>query len=682
MSLELVHLSRIALALSLFIAFLLLWLGMTTLLAARRGQVFSRAAGGALLLAAVFFISHGMIVGKGPTVSGSGMEFWWRLGWLPALSAPLSWYATVIRYAGLPQGQLRLHRRLWLAFALTAIVILVLLVIDNPFASYRSLLIGTEAAARSRPLIWLYLLLTFAGFASPVAALVASRHEHGTRLRARARPWLLATGLCLLGASAIVAVTAAWAVGNALPLLNQDPQTVNRLLAADIAAQVLVGAAAVLLGRAVVAYEVFTERPLPRQGFFRRWRSVVLTSAAASGYVSLLLLLELRPLYGLSSLALLGMAAYALFTWQSYNAHEQFLARLLPFVSSLEFSQRLLRLDAPDEFAQQAQELLRALCEDALGATSAELLIEGDPPRRLRHGPPLAGEAQAALRLPLTSSASHAASGLLAVGHRLDGRPYAAEEIEVARACGQRLLDAVAGEHVARLLMDLLRRRLDELEVVNKRHKRLLHDEVLADIHLALLRLDDPALAATALTRAHHRLSELLEAGPRSVVDHLEAQGLLPALREAVEQNFAGEFASVEWDVPPEPIPVGRLGVGAEVFYHAALESARNSSRHAAGGDPERKVHLRIAGRWREGLHLEVEDDGVGPQATASASKSGQGLLFHTTMMAVVGGQMSLGPGPDGRGTTVRLWVPQEALRATDEHPYPASAEGKRGAFS
>ncbi len=683
MPLDLEQLSRIAFALSLFIALLLLWLGMTTLLAARRGQVFGRAAGAALLLAAVFFISHGMIVGKGPTVSGSGMEFWWRLGWLPALSAPLSWYATVLRYAGLPQAQLRLHRRLWLVFAVLALVILILLVVDNPFASYRALLVGPDAAARSCPLIWLYLVLTFAGFASPVAALTSGRGQHVARVRAQARPWLIGTGLCLLAASVIVAVTAAWAVGNALPLLSQEPQTVNRLLAADIAAQVLVAAAAVLLGRAVVAYEVFTERPLPRQGFFRRWRSVVLASAAASGYVTLLLLFGLRPLYGLSSLALLGMVAYALFTWQSYNAHEQFLARLLPFVSSLEFSQRLLRPYARDEFAQQAQELLRALCQDALGASSAELLVEGNPPRRLRHGPALPGEDQAALRLPLASSPGHAASGVLLIGHRPDRRPYAAEEIEVARACGQRLLDVIAGEQLARLLMDLLRRRLSELEVLSKRHKRLLHDDVLSDIHLALLRLDEPSLAAAALTRAHHRLSELLQAGPRSVIDHLEARGLIPALREAVEQDFASEFASVEWDLPPEPEPIGRMGVGAEVFYHAALEAVRNASRHAGGGSPARTVHLRIVGRWRDGLDLEVQDDGLGLSAASSTARGGQGLLLHTTLMAVIGGQMSLGPGPDGRGTAVRIWVPWGALRAADEAaPAACGGQEKRGASS
>ncbi|MEW6568825.1 MAG: hypothetical protein AB1449_11805 [Chloroflexota bacterium] len=664
-------LSRAALALSLFITFMLLWLGMTTLLAARRGDAFGRAAGLALLLAAAFFLSHGMIVGKGPTASGSGMEFWWRLGWLPAISAPLTWYATVIRYAGLPARHLHMHRRAWLAFVAVGIVILVLLVIDNPFSTYRSLLIGVSPALRSRPLIWLYLSLTVAGFAFPVVALIAGRGEQVAHIRAQARPWLIGTGLCLLGASGIVAVTATWAVGNALPLLRQEPQTVNNLLAADVAAQVLVAGATVLLGRAVVAYEVFTERPLPRQGFFRRWRSVVLASAAAAGYVTLLLVAEIRPLYGLASLALLGMTAYALFTWQSYNAHERFLARLLPFVTSLELSDRLLRPDAPDEFAQQASELLRALCEDALGAQNAELVVEGDPPRHLHYGPSPADETGDALRLQLTSAAGHATAGTLVLGGRRDGRPYASEEIELARACGQRLLDAVAGERIAHLLLALLRRRLGELQVVGTRHKRILHDDVLPDIHLALLRLDDPATAAAALGRAHRQLSELLQAGPKSAADHLDTHGLLSTLRETVERDFASEFAHIEWEVEPEVEAQDlRPGLVGEVVYYAALEAVRNAARHASGGT-RRKVQLFITARWRDGLELEIRDNGVGLRPTATSLTGHQGLLFHSTMMAVIGGRLSMVPSPDGVGISVRLWVPLHALRLATEPSTP-----------
>jgi hypothetical protein len=676
-------LSRAAFGLSLFITYLLLWLGMTTLLAARREQGFGRLAGAALLLGAAFFLSHAMIVGKGPTTSGSGMEFWWRLGWLPAVSVPLAWYATVIRYAGLTARAQAIHRRMWLGFAALGVVIVILLVADNPFANYRSLLLGqaAEAAAYSKPVVWLYLALTVAGFALPVIALVSGRKEMVERVRVQARPWLIGVGLSLLGASAIVAVTATWALSNALPLLEQESSTVNALLSADLAAQVLVAGAAVLLGRAVVAYEVFTERALPRQGFFRRWRSVVLTSAACALLVSLLLTFELRPLYSLAGLSLLGMTAYALFTWQSYRAHERFISRLLPFVASLELSERLLSARPSGGFSSQADDLLRALCEDALGADSAELVLEGDPPTRLSYRRPDAlHPTDRGLRLELV--VGQGTQGLLLLGPRPDRRPYAAEEIELARACGERLLDAVAGERIGHLLMDLLRRRLSELQVLGTQHKRLLHDEVLPDIHTALLRLHEPEVAGEALSRAHRTISELLHAGPKTAASQIEACGLLGAIREAVRQDYVGEFAAMEWQEEPEvERHLKGLGAGlaAEVIYYASLEAVRNAARHARGSDLSRQVRMQISVSWQAGLHIQVIDDGVGLRPGGSSAGSGEGILFHSTMMAVVGGRLVLAPGPGGTGTAVELWLPAEALQhAGANAPPPAPPPGQK----
>ncbi len=679
-------LSRISLGLSLFLTFLLLWLGVTTLLAARGRRSFARVAGAALLLASAFFLSHAMIVGKGPTTSGSGMEFWWRLGWLPAVSAPLSWYATVIRYAGMPAPQQSLHRRLWWIFLAVGLAIVVLLVTDNPFAQYRALLFSSPSAAagRTAPLVWLYLGLNVAGFAFPVLALLSGRREGVSLIRSQARPWLIGTGSALLGASVLVAVTAIWAVGRALPLLRQQADVVAPLLGADILTLVLVAGATVLLGRAVVAYEVFTERPLPRQGFFRRWRSVVLTAAGCAGSVTLLLAFDVRPLYSLVAITLLGMGAYALFTWQAYRAHEVFLSRLLPFVTSLDLAERLLRAKPTADFGRQAEALLRALCEQALGTEAADLALPGDPPRRVRYRrgsvqEPAGPIETVGLRLALT--AGRGTGGELVLGRKRDGREYVTEEVELARACGERLMDALAGEEIAQLLMSLLRSRLGELQVISTRHKRVLHDEVLPDIHAALLTLQTGAevgnpASVLALSRAHRTISELLQTGPRSIASELQTRGLVGALREAVQGEFAGAFESVTWDVEPEV--EGRLrGIGGqlagEVLYFAALEAVRNAARHAAGRQAGRSVRLRIAARWENGLSLTVVDDGVGLAGSATAF-SGEGLLLHRTMMAVVGGELSVGPAEIGEGTVVRLWAPAGGLQTLVEAVTPDAA--------
>jgi len=659
--------TRAALAVSLFITFLLLWLGITTLFAARR-HLFGRIAGAALLLASAFFLSHSMIIGKGPTTSGSGMEFWWRIGWLPAVSAPLSWYATVIRYAGMAPRLQGTHRRLWFALAAISVVVLVLLVVDNPFASYQSLLAGGAASAEagSRVLVWLYLGLNIAGFGLPVGALAGGSRNQMAGAHAQARPWLIGASLFLLGASAIVSATAGWAVQNAIPLLGQQPETVTLLLGADLAAEALVACAAVLLGRAVVAYEVFTERPLPRQGFFRRWRSVVLAAAGCSVTVTALLAIQARPLYALTLLSVLGIAAYALFTWQSYRAHEQFISRLLPFVQSLRLADHLLGPDAADRLSGQSVGLLRALCEEALETPEADLILAGDRRRRISYRRAGAADGpldRVELEIPIVGGPGTA--GTLLLPPKPDGRAYSAEEIELAQACGERLLDTLAGERIGHTLMDLLRRRLGELQVVSTRHRRVLHDEVLPEIHLALLRSRGEPDVSSALTRAHQTVSEMLHAGPQRAASQIASRGLLGALREAVEREFGTSFRSVEWEIEAAAAQAAeeRSGaVAAEVLYYAALEAVRNASRHASGGEPDRAVTLRLAARWEEGLEVVVSDDGVGPGNTPTGPGSGQGLLIHTTMMAVVGGTLILTPGRDGKGSLLRLWLPEASL--------------------
>jgi signal transduction histidine kinase len=121
----------------------------------------------------------------------------------------------------------------------------------------------------------------------------------------------------------------------------------------------------------------------------------------------------------------------------------------------------------------------------------------------------------------------------------------------------------------------------------------------------------------------------------------------------------------VEWEIGAAAAQAAeeRSGaVAAEVLYYAALEAVRNASRHASGGEPDRLVSLHLAARWEEGLELVVSDDGVGPGNAPAGPGSGQGLLIHTTMMAVVGGTLTLSSGPDGRGSSLRLWLPAASL--------------------
>ena len=80
----------------------------------------------------------------------------------------------------------------------------------------------------------------------------------------------------------------------------------------------LIGLATVMLGQALVAYEVFTGKSLPRRGLLRFWRNALVLAAGYGLIAGAGLTLHLRPIYlVLLSTGLLS-GFYALFSWRAY----------------------------------------------------------------------------------------------------------------------------------------------------------------------------------------------------------------------------------------------------------------------------------------------------------------------------------------------------------------------------
>ena len=73
-------------------------------------------------------------------------------------------------------------------------------------------------------------------------------------------------------------------------------------------------------------------------------------------------------------------------------------------------------------------------------------------------------------------------------------------------------------------------------------------------------------------------------------------------------------FDEVGWEVPPEVESRAREinAVPAEVVYYAAREALRNAARHARPEIPGSALRLTVSGRWRDGLEIVIEDNGVG----------------------------------------------------------------------
>jgi signal transduction histidine kinase len=291
--------------------------------------------------------------------------------------------------------------------------------------------------------------------------------------------------------------------------------------------------------------------------------------------------------------------------------------------------------------------------------------------------------------------------GVMLLGEKLDGGLYAQEEIEIARATGERLIDTQASAQLAQRLMHLQRQRLAESQVLDRRARRVLHDDVLPLLHTALLELmsadgggksvgrrakpDQAGQVAIAdgagnrdaalanLSEAHHLISDLLRDMPSTAAPEIGRLGLVGALRKVVSEEFQGAFDTVEWQVDPQALDKAAAvsPLSTEVLYYAAREAIRNSARYAGQEEHGKPLHLKVAVMWHDGLEIVVEDDGAGITSGArdqddagpanghtSRSGSGQGLALHSTMMAVVGGSLGVESAP-GEYTRVALSLPE-----------------------
>ncbi len=743
--------------LSFFNTIALLWLGLAVLLNAQERRWGTLAAGGGLVLGGLFFAGHTTIVARELGTFDDEMQYWWRLGWMPFVSPPYIWYLVMAWYANVLQT--RLHRVGIVVLGLLGLLALGMILVITPLPAYGELLHQRDHAAAELGGVPIVVLLypAYSALCITLALMAlrrpsASRRFMGELARGRARPWLVAVSGVLLVVSLLVGGMATWIVHGVQSgelVLTASP-TVILLKGFDLSISALLALAVVLTGRAIVSYEVFTGKALPRGGLYGQWRNSVILAASFGGLMAVSLSLPLAPIFRLMFATVLITVLFALHSWRVYADREASIERLRPFVTSERLYDRLLtdgaaRMDRePDD--GDAATRFTALCHDVLGARVAYLLALG--PLAPLAGPPLAypsdvarpsilasvlGDLIARCDSPQTmclaiDPASFAGAvwavplwserglvGVLLLGAKVDNGLYTQEEMEIARATGERLVDTQASAQMGRRLIALQRQRLAESQIVDTRARRALHDEILPRLHAALLMLSaavprprnggapaggtaltDPiAEAVEQIAEAHREISNLLRAMPMTTAPKIAQAGLIGALRQVVEGELAGSFASVSWEIDPEAERALRAlpPLPAEVLFGAAREAVRNAARYGREGEPGRALSLAIAAAYQDGnIKLRIEDDGIGiggvldgpspagdiPNVADAApasipAGSGQGLGLHSTMMAVMGGTLSVASAL-GRGTRITLTLPVlfEPERAEADGAAPA----------
>ncbi|MBN1121892.1 MAG: hypothetical protein JXJ17_12495 [Anaerolineae bacterium] len=679
------------LTVSLFNTILLLWLGLTVLLTTERRNLGVWMLGAGLLLGAGFFISHTAILGGGLPLFSSSLNFWWRTGWLPVIAAPLAWYGMILWFAGYwspAAGPLRRRHRLWvILLAVFMLTLLVVMYIGHGLPTFLNIaqlnLSGILTIGGLPVLLVLYpvYMVMCVGLAVDVLRHPArSERFMGDIARQRTYPWLLAASITLLVVSLLVGWFMLWAVGSTRAPGYDGPSPTIIASAAwfDIGIQLLIALAVVFIGQAIVSYEIFTGKSLPRREFFRHWRDALILAGGYAFVVGGSLTLDLNPIYSLLLTTVLMVTFYALFSWRSFVVRDRFMEQIRPFVGS----QNLVEQITSDEAKSTASTIFQALCSDVLNATGAQLLpgppladLVGEPlvyPPGASLPPVLSGldlaslpqaniaplpNPEGDLRWTVGLWAARGLVGVLLLGDKRDGGVYTLEEIEIAQATSERILDMLAGEETARRLMALQRRRLAETQILDHQTRRALHDEVLPALHTTILDVaasQESKQTVATLTALHRRISDLIHTHPGVTFDE-SSSDLIAAVRTMLQSEFSHAFVSVTWEGIDELVGLDPLV--QEVLFYAVREVVRNAALHGRGGDPHREVNLKISVAVGDGITVQIEDDGIGIPGDLDLTGQG-GLALHSTMLALLGGTMVWKP-VESTGTRVEISLPK-----------------------
>jgi signal transduction histidine kinase len=146
-----------------------------------------------------------------------------------------------------------------------------------------------------------------------------------------------------------------------------------------------------------------------------------------------------------------------------------------------------------------------------------------------------------------------------------------------------------------------------------------------------------------------HRMLGVLRAGEQEPEAELAPQpGVADVERLVTQARDAGLAVDLRMDGEPRPLPPG-ADLSA---YRIVQEALTNVIKHAGGARAE--VSIRYG---PSALELSVIDDGVGPSQNGVG---GHGLVGMRERVALFGGELVTGPGPGGRGYSLRALLPFE----------------------
>lgn len=200
---------------------------------------------------------------------------------------------------------------------------------------------------------------------------------------------------------------------------------------------------------------------------------------------------------------------------------------------------------------------------------------------------------------------------------------------------------------------------------------RELHDDINQQLAFLAMSLDDVRRTPSASVAAIHSRLEQIETRTSEIAKSIQALshrlhsskleylGLVAALR-----GFCREFSDqhhVDVTFTHDPIPDNLPPEIALCLFRVAQAALVNAFKHS--GVESYHVHLRSS---RGGVHLSVQDEGVGFDVEKMLSGHGLGLISMRERVRFVNGEIAIRSRPHG-GTTIDVDVPVPSKAVTSQ---------------
>lgn len=626
----------VAMVLSFWALGLLLYQGSVLFWNGRRNSPPALLAGLSLILAAVFFILH--ILGLSSFQDGNSEKI---LALLPAalyLAVLLSFLflINVLVSERKRRGQaVSLTRSGMFSVLLCSISLMVFFLVEV-WIPEQGVLVSL-LQRRLNP--GLLLLGTSAAIPAISATLVLNGQSGSTDRSGRV---LLKRGAYSLMLLVFIAVLA-WFLGR---------ENAAIALGLDVLAQLSILWAIIWVSQASVRYEVFSGS-MPRLGMLRYFRKNVAFLLCISLVAGFLYQWLDEIYWAIILVSSLGTQAGYL-EYRMMKDREKILTRMQSSVTANLYGQ-LFRNES-----DAAEEVLGNLCREfdlnsgkiTPAGTHASILGKGLEVQREPAGKDSPWQHTI---IPLGPDGKH---GSL----HLKGPGLTREEAAFTRSIGERLLDAMALIQFSRTLMDLQKDYLHSRKLTETMSRRVLHDEVLPEIHSLILEESVDRATTERLTNLHKSIAGLLKEMP-GYDNTLLKKGLLGGIREIMGRpGYAtGELAvTVEPDLNPSE---------KETVFYALREILHNAASHS---DTPVIVSSRVSNNrldWQIGPAPAMERDshafekqGALPELETntikdpdiSGSGSGQGLAIHSTLLLLCDGGLEVLEWP---GFSVRVFI-------------------------